>query len=106
LASHLIDARGTVEPNVDPAGVESRLHDGVFLWLDIDSPTEADFQLIHDAFDLHPLALEDARKFGQRPKIEDYDDFTTLVVYGAVDDDSRRSGLSRSKCTASTRHTG
>jgi len=39
LASHLIDARGTVEPNVDPAGVESRLRDGVFLWLDIDSPT-------------------------------------------------------------------
>jgi magnesium transporter len=93
LASHLIDARGTVEPNVDPEGVESRLRDGVFLWLDIDSPTEADFQLLHDAFDLHPLPLEDARKFGQRPKIEDYDDFTALVVYGAVDDESRRSGL-------------
>ena len=93
LASHLIDARGTVEPNVDPAGVESRLREGVFLWLDIDSPTEADFQLLDDAFDLHPLALEDARKFRQRPKIEDYDDYTALVVYGAVDDESRRSGL-------------
>jgi hypothetical protein len=43
LASHLIDARGTVEPNVEAEAVESRLRDGVFLWLDIDSPTEADF---------------------------------------------------------------
>ena len=40
LASHLIDARGTVEPNVDPKGVESRLRDGVFLWLDIDNPAD------------------------------------------------------------------
>jgi magnesium transporter len=93
LASHLIDARGTVEPNVDPKGVESRLRDGVFLWLDIENPTEADFKLLKEAFELHPLALEDARKFGQRPKIEDYDDFTALIVFGAVDDPDRRSGL-------------
>ena len=92
MASHLIDARGTVEPNVDPEGVESRLRDGVFLWLDIDSPDEDDFALLRDVFKLHPLALEDARKFGQRPKIEDYDDFTALVVFGAADDPTRRSG--------------
>jgi len=93
LASHLIDARGTVEPNVDPKGVESRLRDGVFLWLDIDSPEEADFTLLKDTFKIHPLALEDSRKFGQRPKIEDYDGFTFLVVYGAGDDPGRRSGV-------------
>ena len=93
MAGHLIDARGTVEPDVDPKGVESRLRDGVFLWLDIDSPTEADFKLLKDAFDLHPLAIEDARKFDQRPKIDEYDDFTALVVFGAVDDTERRTGL-------------
>jgi magnesium transporter len=93
LASHLIDARGTVEPNVDPKGVESRLRDGVFLWLDIENPTEADFKLLQDVFKLHPLALEDSRTFGQRPKIEEYDDFTLLVVFGAVDDPDRRTGL-------------
>jgi magnesium transporter len=93
LSSHLIDARGTVEPDVDPEGVESRLRDGVFLWLDVDNPAEADFKLLGDTFKLHPLALEDARKFGQRPKIEEYGDFTHLVVFGAVDDPNRRSGL-------------
>ena len=93
MASHLIDARGTVEPDVDPKGVESRLRDGVFLWLDIDNPTEADFKLLSDVFKLHPLALKDSRKFGQRPKIEDYDDFTFLVVFGAVDDPESRAGM-------------
>jgi magnesium transporter len=93
LASHLIDARGTVEPNVDPKGVESRLSEGVFLWLDIDTPTEDEFKLLRDVFKLHPLAIEDSRKFGQRPKLDEYDDFTLLVVFGAVDDPERRSGL-------------
>ena len=93
MASHLIDARGTVEPNVDPEAVESRLRDGVFFWLDIDTPAEGDFQLLQNVIKLHPLALKDSRKFGQRPKIEDYDDFTFLVVFGAVDDPTRRSGM-------------
>jgi magnesium transporter len=93
LASHLIDAKGTVEPNVDPNGVESRLRDGVFLWLDIDTPTEDDFKLLADMFKIHPLALEDSRKFGQRPKIEDYDDFTLLVVFGAMPDPESRSSV-------------
>ena len=93
MAVHLIDANGTVEPNVDPAGVESRLRDGVFLWLDIDSPTDADLALLKDVFKIHPLALEDSKKFGQRPKIEDYDDFTLLVVFGAADDPKSRTGI-------------
>ncbi len=93
MASHLIDARGTVEPNVDPKGVESRLGEGVFLWLDMDSPTDDDFKLLEDVFKIHPLALEDSRKFGQRPKIEDYDDFTLLVVFGAGQDTEARSGV-------------
>src|SRR6201985_2048268 len=33
--------------------------------------------------EIHPLAVEDVREFHQRPKIEDYDDFVSIVVYGA-----------------------
>src|SRR6185503_6629479 len=39
--------------------------------------------LLHEVFKIHPLALEDVREFHQRPKIEDYDDFVSIVVYGA-----------------------
>ena len=40
-------------------------------------------------FQFHPLAVEDSEHFGQRAKLDDYDDFVFLVVYGAVPDDDR-----------------
>ncbi len=79
---HLIDKAGTLE-EVAAQGVASRMAARVFFWLDIEKPTDADLALLRDVVKLHPLALEDAEHFGQRPKIEDYDDFTQLVVYGA-----------------------
>ena len=39
--------------------------------------------LLLQGFKIHPLAVEDAQKFNERPKVENYDDFTYLVVYGA-----------------------
>ena len=71
----------------DRAEVEARLHDGRFFWLDLHSPGEAEFALLRDVFRFHELALEDSEDFHQRPKLEDYDDFVFLVVYGAVPDE-------------------
>ena len=86
---HLIDIAGTIEPDVAADAVRTRLAAGTFFWLDVEAPAEDDFALLRDVIALHPLAIEDARNFGQRPKIEDYDDFTTLIVFGAApgDDD-------------------
>ena len=39
--------------------------------------------LLREVFKIHPLAVEDAQEFNQRPKVEDYDDFVYLVAYGA-----------------------
>jgi magnesium transporter len=39
---------------------------------------------LRDVFDFHPLAVEDSEHFGQRAKIEDYDDVVFLVFYGAA----------------------
>jgi len=83
LARHLIDQAGTVEPEVDSAGIQQRLDAGVFFWLDLEKPGDDELALLRDLFKLHPLAVEDANHFGQRPKIDDYDDFTALVLFGA-----------------------
>ena len=40
---------------------------------------------------LHPLTVEDAHTFRQRPKIEDYDTYVFLVVFG-VDADTDSGG--------------
>jgi magnesium transporter len=68
---------------------ESLLSGGRFFWLDLPQPTQADFEVLRDVFKFHPLALEDSEQFGQRPKLDEYDDFVLLVVYGAVPDEDR-----------------
>jgi magnesium transporter len=84
VARHLIDKAGTVEPAVAAAGVQKRLKEDVFFWLDIEKPDDDDLALLRDVLKLHTLALEDVAHFNQRPKIEDYDDFSAFVVYGAT----------------------
>jgi magnesium transporter len=36
---------------------------------------------------VHPLAVEDSREFGQRPKLDDYDDHVLVVFYGVQDEE-------------------
>ena len=69
--------------------VEKLLAGGSFFWIDVDQPAGEDFTILRDVFKFHPLAVEDAEHFDQRAKIEEYDDFVFLVVFGANPDDDR-----------------
>ena len=51
------------------------------LWLDVVAPTEDEFRLLAEEFAFHPLAIEDATKRHQRPKLDFYDGFLFLVFY-------------------------
>lgn len=51
------------------------------LWIDLADPTPADFQLLAQEFEFHPLALEDAQKEGQRPKLDEYPTFLFIIFY-------------------------
>jgi magnesium transporter len=55
-----------------------------FVWLDVVDPQPNDFALIQEEFGLHPLAIEDALKAHERPKIEAYDDSWFVVVHGTT----------------------
>jgi magnesium transporter len=66
--------------------VGQRLAGGSFFWLDLDGVDAQARQFLLDKLGFHPLAVEDAEHFGQRPKIEDYEGFTYLVVHGANPD--------------------
>ncbi|HZQ57194.1 MAG TPA: magnesium transporter CorA family protein [Acidimicrobiales bacterium] len=65
-----------------PDVVREHLRSNEFFWLDLDGVGDA-ADLLRNELRFHPLAVEDAEHFGQRPKIEDYDGFTYLVVFGA-----------------------
>jgi len=71
----------------DRDAITSRLQAGRFFWLDIHGPGAEGLGLLRDVFGFHPIALEDSEHFGQRPKLDTYDDYVMLVVYGANRDD-------------------
>jgi magnesium transporter len=71
----------------DRETAESLLASGSFFWLDLAQPAEDDFDVLREVFRFHPLAVEDSEQFDQRAKIDGYDDFIFIVVYGAGRED-------------------
>ncbi|GAP49464.1 magnesium/cobalt transporter CorA [Streptomyces azureus] len=53
---------------------------GGFVWIGLHEPTEREFDRVAQEFGLHPLAVEDALKAHQRPKLEVYDDSLFVVL--------------------------
>jgi magnesium transporter len=92
--SFMVDAHGAHGP-IDDAEIARHLESGEFFWLDLHKPTSVDLALLADVFKFHPLAVEDATHFGQRPKYDPFDDFVYLVVYGANED---KDGLVEVHC--------
>jgi magnesium transporter len=86
---HVIHHEGGGEMQFSREAVEKLLAGERFFWLDLGQPVAGDFEILSDVFKFHPLAVEDSEQFGQRAKLDDYDDFAFLVVYGAVPDDDR-----------------
>src|SRR6266487_6988833 len=51
-----------------------------FVWVAMKDPGPGELAAMQHEFDLHPLAVEDARHGHQRPKIEEYGDLLFVVV--------------------------
>lgn len=62
------------------AAREASRQPGHFVWLGLHEPTEEEFAVVRRDFDLHDLAVEDAIKAHQRPKLEIYGDTMFLVL--------------------------
>jgi magnesium transporter len=54
-------------------------HEG-FIWVGLHQPSEEEMSRVADAFGLHPLAVEDAVRAHQRPKLERYGEDTMFMV--------------------------
>jgi magnesium transporter len=75
-----VDGRRVAEP-----GSFAELHDacepeGAVAWLGLYEPSPEEFATVADEFDLHELAVEDAVKAAQRPKLERYGQALLLVL--------------------------
>jgi magnesium transporter len=54
---------------------------GTFVWVALKDPTPEELDEMEQEFDLHPLAVEDARHGHQRPKIEEYGNQVFAVLH-------------------------
>ena len=81
MNGHLITVDGA-EHEITPAAVQQLLDSSARFWLDLADDDQDGLALLTDTFHFHPLAIEDAEHFGQRPKIDTYENFALLVVFG------------------------
>jgi magnesium transporter len=66
--------------------IEKVLASGAFFWIDLDlhdpGPDDDVENLLVNTFHFHPLAVTASMRFGQRPRIDDYDDFVQIITFG------------------------
>jgi magnesium transporter len=55
-----------------------------FIWLDIAQPSADDLALLQREFNIHPVAIEDASLWHERPKIEFFDRYVLVVAHAAT----------------------
>ena len=68
---------------IDRDAIADLLKRDEYFWLDLTDPADEDVAALGEVFSFHPLALEDTRKRGQRPKLDDFGEYMFLVYYGA-----------------------
>jgi magnesium transporter len=83
-------ADGHFRSTVDPEDISDIIkRKDQFIWLDIQAPQEADIALLRNEFKFHPLAIEDATRHHERPKVDSYDGYYFLVFYAVIYDEAK-----------------
>jgi magnesium transporter len=67
---------------INPADISELIRrPGQFVWFDVQDPQESDAALLREEFGFHPLAIEDATRHHERPKVDQYEGYYLLVFY-------------------------
>ena len=71
-------------------GIERAAAGDAFFWLNLDihdpGPDDDVTGLLVNTFHFHPVAVEAVERFGQRARIDDYDDFVHIITFGMAAD--------------------
>jgi magnesium transporter len=66
--------------SLEQAAACAKKGEGEFVWVGLFEPTDEEMQEVASLFGLHELAVEDAERAHQRPKMEDYEDSYFIVL--------------------------
>jgi len=99
--ARIVDAQGEKEIALDGASLATAARRRSFFWLDVLGASDDEIRAIGEAFSFHPLAIDDTISFGQRAKLDPYDDYALLVAFGWSPDED---GLVEVHCYYSERY--
>lgn len=78
----LTEKKGSFQ-STDPGLLPDLLKDKhAVLWVDLESPTPGEIELLSQAFGFHPLAIEDCLAETHLPKVDDFGDYIFLILHG------------------------
>jgi magnesium transporter len=77
-----IDRAGEVVWEPSASLIAELVQAGQPFWLDIENPTDEVIDQLATRLGLHPLAVEDSKQFGQRAKLQVYENGAMLVGFG------------------------
>jgi magnesium transporter len=75
-----VDGRRVAEPSSLQETYEACRQQRGLAWIGLHEPPQEEFSSVAEEFGLHPLAVEDAVKAHQRPKLERYDETLYVVL--------------------------
>ncbi len=58
----------------------------LMFWVDMETPSEADDQVLLNTFHFHPLTVEDCRANRHHPKVEEFPDYIYFIVHAVRTD--------------------
>lgn len=74
------NGRTILSDAIDPAWLAA--DSDVTVWADVPQPTEADGAVLRHVFGIHPLAVDNALRQSNFPKVEGYGDVLSVVLHG------------------------
>ncbi len=80
VAAYLYRHGARVRPVSIDEKIDSPQDKSEFVWIGIADPTDEELHALQNSYDLHPLAVEDARKGDQLPKVDVYGDQLFVVA--------------------------
>jgi magnesium transporter len=84
MHSLLVCQNGHFGTGAAPSAIKDALaQPDAIIWLDIADPNAEDVALLRDQFEFHPLAIEDAVRSHERPKVDAYGRYYFIIFYAA-----------------------
>ena len=78
--AHYVDGSRQSDRTISLDEAALQIYQGGFVWLGMFEPSGEELDEVKYAFGLHELAVEDAKSFHLRPKVEEYESGVQLVI--------------------------